>query len=536
MGSRGRAKRAAGGPAPRSATEPMLSAGHLGQLMWLHVRHLRTELAWWGYAFGTDLAERVDLMERIYQLYLVLIVGGSAFAAWSMLLARVEESFRLLGPVLVPLSSFLLAGAPVALSASRALAGLRSSPLKLTAPDAGHIASGTFTGPELALTSAVGPALGWGSALALAAFAAGSGLAAAGTGLDAGAAAALDGLAGAVAAVAADVVGYLGLRVPRRRRALRVGLGSAVVAVSLGALALAAFAVFGGGMWHLAPPADLAAISSFAPALTGGLAVLLIGSIGILALVARRADLIRAIEESGAFATLHGVRHLALTAPTVYRDLRRRYRMARRRPLRLVPAIGEGWAAPVSRSAVTHLRRWRDASRLLTVGLVLAPLGSVALTGGPHPVTLLVWGLLCIVSHGAVAELAGAFREDMRVRLVRDALPFSTRSLALLDGLVPTGVAVALFMLYLAAGAITVPGAVSAPAVGCGLLLIVCFSLAATLDAIEVPAARRRPSTAAGVLGTAVAAGVLSLAGPEAACLALLIAAAIMFGMLGKAA
>jgi len=211
------------------------------------------------------------------------------------------------------------------------------------------------------------------------------------------------------------------------------------------------------------PPVDPAALSALAPFLAGGLAVLLIGMLGILVLVARRADLIRAIEESGAFATLHGVRHLALTAPTVYRDLRRRYRMARHRPLRLVPAIGEGWAAPVSRSAVTHLRRWRDASRLLTVGLVLAPLGSVALTGGPHPVTLLVWGLLCIMSHGAVAELAGAFREDMRVRLVRDALPFSTRSLALLDGLVPTGAAVALFMLYLAAGALAVPGTASAP-------------------------------------------------------------------------
>ncbi|MBE6469792.1 MAG: hypothetical protein E7001_07600 [Coriobacteriaceae bacterium] len=120
MGSRGRSKRAAGVPAPRFAAEPMLDAGHLGQLMRLRLRHLRTELAWWGYAFGTDLAERADLLERIYQMYLVLIAGGSALAAWAMLLARVEESFRLLGPVLVPLFSFLLIGAGRAVRGPRA--------------------------------------------------------------------------------------------------------------------------------------------------------------------------------------------------------------------------------------------------------------------------------------------------------------------------------------------------------------------------------------------------------------------------------
>ncbi len=51
-------------------------------LLRLDVRHAADELRWAFWAAGTDLADERDAIDRIYQLYIVLIMMGAIASCW----------------------------------------------------------------------------------------------------------------------------------------------------------------------------------------------------------------------------------------------------------------------------------------------------------------------------------------------------------------------------------------------------------------------------------------------------------------------
>lgn len=506
-----------------------------GQLLWLKRRHARTELAWWGYACGMDIVEDRAWFDRVYQVYVVAIVGVSASMGWSALLDMVADRCAAAGPLMqLPLVCLLLF-LPVAAFLVAGLQAVGRPPFKLTDADAAFMASGAFETramaladglPRAALVAVVCAALGF--VLVAGAVAAGSG-----AGADAGALSAHITLGGEIAlavsvgiwsgaaAVVGSAIGYIRLRIVDDKFAHRFAFGAAAVLLMAAVTVLGAMAISG---WAGAALLILAqGTVAVLPFLVAG-AVLCVAAIGIASCVcAGNLDLARAVEESGAYASLYGVRRMAVAAPDVYKELRRRYRVSHRR-LRVTVPMGNGLLAPLSHAVQTHLRQFEGLPRLLLIGIVVAPLSAVVLLTRLPVFLLFAWGYLVFASVSAVRELSLAFCEDQRVRLVRDALPFSTLTLAVLDGLPACAVTMLLSLGAMAGLALLAPNAVQPICVALAALWVLTCSLAAALEGIEIPFRRRQPSCAMTLLAVLIVSGVLSLWTPGAVAIFLVAA------------
>lgn len=514
--------------------------GGLPQLTWLRLRHFRTDLAWWGYALGVDIDERSDIFDRLYYVYLTLIFGGCAVSSWAYALDRVQEAFSST-PALGLLAAAALGVLPVLVLVMRGLRALRESPVRFIAADAAFIATGSFSAPALALTMSVGPALKQGVAQGLIAYLLAFGAAVSGTAIAPLPAALTLAALSAAASLLGDALGCLRLSISRAgaRWAFRIGVSVALIAFALLSVIVSAsghlpapvpsFGITGASGSGLlpdvlaAPAAPVVAVVAFAVALA------------LLALSAIRMDLIGAIEESGLFAALFGVRRLALTDPGVYRDLVRRQRMSRRRRRGAAIPLGAGAGTLVRRALQSHLRQPMSIIHLTYLGAVLIPAGSLLIAARPQPPALIAWGLLLVMSRSAVGGLSLVFREDARVRLVRDMLPFGTRTLALMDGLLPAVFTCALSLAVIAGiGALAPWGpSILAPLVGLGFT--VCLALASAFDGIEIPRARHRPTALVGILGTVLSAGLFALVAPEVVPGVLAIVAVIYVTVLDRA-
>lgn len=114
------------------------------------------------------------------------------------------------------------------------------------------------------------------------------------------------------------------------------------------------------------------------------------------------------------------------------KDEARRRRVIRRKPvLRL--SKNEGIAAVFARSALSVARQREGWGLLAMAGGVIAPFGAIALSSSPNPVLLIGWMLLLQCSSRTVKEISRSFRDDTRLRAMRDRLPFSTLSLFVFD-------------------------------------------------------------------------------------------------------
>ena len=499
-----------------------------GQLLWLKRRHARTELAWWGYACGMDIVEDRAWFDRAYQVYVLVIVGISAAMGWSALLDMVADGCAAAGPLVQPPLFCLLLFLPVAAFLAAGLQAVGRPPFKLTDADAAFIASGAFETRAMALADGVPRAALTAAACTALGFVLVTGAVAADAGLDAGTLSAHIALGGKIAlamtvgiwsgaaAVAGSAIGYIRLRMVDGRCAHRFAFGAAAVLLMAVVAAFGAMAI---GRWAGAALLVLErGAVAVLPFMAAG-AVLYSAALGMVSCAcAGNLDMARAVEENGAYASLYGVRRMALSAPDVYKELRRRYRVSHRR-FRVTVPMGSGPLAPLSRAVQTHLRQFEGLPRLLLVGIVAAPLSAVVLSARLPVFLLFAWGYLLFSCVFAVRELSLAFCEDQRVRLVRDALPFSTLTLAVLDGLPACAAAMLLSLGTMAGLSLLVPGAVQPIGVVLAALWVLTCSLAAALEGIEIPFKRRQPSCAMTLLVVLIVSGVLSLGASGAVAL-----------------
>ena len=106
-------------------------------------------------------------------------------------------------------------------------------------------------------------------------------------------------------------------------------------------------------------------------------------------------------------------------------DYRRRCKLARRGPfLRLPQAAGP--AALVARAALSLVRQYEGLPALLMLGAGITPFGVSALLGGYGVAGPVFWLAMLVGLASTAREVTHAFRDDMRVRLVRDQLPYGT--------------------------------------------------------------------------------------------------------------
>ena len=474
-------------------------------LLWLRVRHARTALVRLVHAGGTDLVEDRGLGERAYQLYLAAIAAVWAALMWAALLDATAAAFAAAGPALSATALTLGLMAPVTVFAWAAVRALRTSPVKLARADIPFVAAGPLGMRAIAGTGCAVSMLGAAAAAALAGYVLGVGL---GSGLGAFAPPLACARAGArlVAAAAggAWALGAARLACPRgARRRGTVALALAAAAAALGAAVLAlgvppaAFAPGG-------PGAAVACAAGIAACAAEG---------GLLVLLAPRIDRASVIVENALYADLQPFGPLSPLDPQVVADYRRRRKLAARlaRGVRFRLPLASGAGALVSRAALSHLRQYGGLPSLLAFGASAALLGVLALAGVGGPVTFLFWLAALVMFPQGVREATRAFRDDLRVRLVRDRLPFGTLSLLVLDSLpgfaAASAVSCAVVALALPAGF----------PLAAGLALAVLVNAAAVLccglDAVSLFPGGPRPFYEAGALVLVAATGALSLAG-----------------------
>lgn len=123
------------------------------------------------------------------------------------------------------------------------------------------------------------------------------------------------------------------------------------------------------------------------------------------------------------------------------KDEKRRARVIRRKPLLGLPK-SEGAAAIIGRAALSVARQREGWPLLVAAGAAIAPFGAYAVSSGSNPILLILWLFVLQKSARAVREIARPFADDMRIRTIRDSLPFRTRTLFALDSL--PGLAMAL--------------------------------------------------------------------------------------------
>lgn len=480
---------------------------------------------------GVDIVEDRDWFDRIYQVYVVAILGVCLFMGWAAVLDVVGGAFVATGPVVagtVAGATILLL--PFVMFALAALGALRQPAFKLTTPDVAFVANGVFDTRAIALVNAFPHAATVTVLCALVAFLALDGAAEAVAGLaglswrDSMALAIAVGFASAAVAELGRGVGYVRLRLGLRsfacRAAFAVGVLALVICVLAGGLSLTV--AYASSLF----PTVVASVSSLSVMVVASLFALVFIITVVCLVFARDLDLACAIEESGAYAALYGVRHLAFGAPDVYRELRRRYRISHRR-LRPTISLAPGSLAPVARALQTYLRQFEGLPRLAFVGAVLCPASAFMLTAKIPPFLLFSYVYLLFVSVSAIRELSLAFRADQGIRLVRDALPFNTLRLAMLDGLPATAFVLALSLLVTGPLAALLPGLLSPSAIILVVLFPLFLSLAAALDGIEFSRSARRLSSGMAVLIVAIATACSSLWLPDALILVLM--AAILY-------
>lgn len=486
-------------------------SGGLRALVRLERRHVRASARFLLFAAGADIDEERDLLDRAYQLYLLIFVAVSLVLSFAQILDLAGQLREGLGvAVSARLAHLLLVLAPAAGLVAWGVSDLRETPLRLTAPDITWLARVVRPEelfavrllrdlPVIALVSALGGAL-LGE------------IASAHLGLWAAMCVALM-LAARLFAL--DTALPRSVAEPHRRRAATV-VAYVIVAASGLALLLAA--------------APLAALLPRALSLgVYSVVVVLLADLLLLGMAGNKscyADMAFVIDDNELYAARRSMRFLALADAGAYKEACRRRRAQRHRRPRRTWRFRPGRLAPVSHALASLARRPSALLGLFSVGGFLVPMGTLVMTLRPGAGVTLCWLVCACLSLCEPLELGHVFREDCRNRLVRSLLPFGRLELLVLDALP------ALVVTLAASGAV---GGVTAAAVGADPVTVVllCCALDVLLAlscGLDDPAA---PVRLGSVLVTGFAFSVLALVvvglasllgtAPALACAALLV-------------
>lgn len=403
-------------------------------LLRLDVRHAADELRWAFWAAGTDLADERDAIDRIYQLYIVLIMMGAIASCWLFALDTVRSAGAGLTGISASICILALHLAPLVALALKADEALRGCPVHMTAADIAWLSRSIPKGlwvassvtKNLVANAAVAACCGY----LLGTF----GESAIGT-QAAIAVAALMCLGTPIGAALGNAAGLARMTAPRRRRLAAVAI-----------LAMGAAGCWGlGGLMETILRANMLAPVTLPPQ-TGALCASAC-AMGIAPLVtaARAARMDRIIDANSLYADMHSLRHLRIApgggAP--YRKLLRIRRLEARR-FKSVINIGSGMLAPVSRAFISHVRQPMPLlSAALFWGVVIIPWYAVLATTAHHFMMNLVWLVLAIQGMESAREVTRVFTEDCRNRIIRDALPFGRIRLLLADSVLAASILVA---------------------------------------------------------------------------------------------
>lgn len=504
----------------------------LASLLWLQARHLRSELNFYLWAAGADLDDARDLTDRIYLLYLALIVGGNVIACWMWLLGMVEggagdfAAYAAAFPSGLSQLAALVLAAPVACGVLWSVRSAWRSPWAPSAPDIIWLAqTGIGTGPwaltELLPRAIVAGVVGGVPGYLFAAFfqvACGAAHSEVPSCLAFAVAVAL---AISAARAMSWAIGMVRMRAGSRHR-----LPLSIATIAAGTCALGAAGL---GMPMLARAADTMLLHApgnpSAPIIA--CAIIALAAIGLAVALAALLPRTALTREAGVDVDLYAVRRMAVYNPSLYRDLVRRSRQARRAPIGRMPG-GAGNRAILARALISTLRRYDTWLRIIGVGAVLSPSG-VALLGGSLAPTAAALGLMGGEAGGRVlgaamwimfalrsAELPRAvsrvFLDDERNRFMRDHLPVSSPVLLALD-------AAPAFILYALASCIVAAfggyaGMQTGPSLVCMLALDIMFALCGALDAADARPRRLHLSCEAAIAVCGIVLAVLSACVP----------------------
>lgn len=362
--------------------------------------------------------------DRAYQLYLLAIM-----LAWFVLMAAalvdaVAGAFAAAGIEACAWAMRVVLLVPAAVLLRGGIAGVRTSPLKLSHPDIAYLAASPVSARALVGVAVAVQVLTGG----VAAFALGLLL---GVGLESAGALALPpaatGIAIAVlvaAAMAARwIAGVARLASGRWRGRDAVLAAGTLVALCLGWTA----AVLGAEGAALLSPATFVALA-------GSAAVAGVAAAVALAVLAPRVNMTAVIDESSLHADLCRFDALSPLDREKIAEYQRRRRFAERK-LRFELPSREGRAALVAHAALSHLRQYDGIPSLILHGFLVVPLGVLALLDVGGPVLFLFWLQALVMMPVGVREATRTFRDDMRNRLVRDRLPFGVLELLAFDSL-----------------------------------------------------------------------------------------------------
>lgn len=492
-----------------------MSAGMIALLARLEVRHMRSDLRFLFFAAGTDIDDDRDLMERAYQLYVLVFLIAVAALSWGQVMHVVASARDAMGAAPAgALACAAFAFGPALALAGWSLSGLRETPLRLDAPDMAWL-SRVARPEELLLVRIAKLVACW---LVFGALA-GALLGVLASATSVVAWAAVFAPVAASVRVASLLAGLVRSAAPRSvRTAVAAVAGAVAVLASLALAATLVGALFGLGLM-------LAAVAFASAAALASLCLLL----------ASRADMAFVVDDSELFAARRSLRFLALVDAGAYREACRRSRVRRRRgPLR-TRRFRAGRGALVSHALTSLVREPSSALPLLTWAVLLVPLGALLMVSQPPVGVLLSWLLSIAFSVREPLALARVFREDCRNRLVRSMLPFGALELLLLDSLpaLCASVIASGVVCWLAAG---VTGASPLAAIALAALLNVVLMLSCGFDD-PLRAARGgslRLSAPAASLVSLVVVAACSFVGPQVALVAAAAIAALLAARLAS--
>lgn len=470
-------------------------------VLWLKVRHLRTELVRHAYVTGSDLLEDNSASDRTYQAYIIGFVGVVIVVLWAFLLDQVRGALLALPSTIHfgVLQSFMLM--PLFVLCFAAIYYLRSFPLKLAAPDISFLASSSLGQSSLFAVNAfwalitpliVGFLVGYllGVALesvlhvptlviALAFFGA---------------------VAAALVFLLAWIIGVLRLLMPPKKRVLY----SVAVVVGIS---------FIGGFVSLLT-ADYVAVGEIVLTavvegkflfIVAGLALLVALLIFLLRGFAQKINMTSVIEENALHIELYPLRHMSLYDASGYEAIKRRVRLSAKKPKKTL-VFKDGKRALLSRSVLSYCRQYWGMSAILVWSIVFVPVGVLLLLGFAHPTYYALWlGFLLIVPNGP-KELTRVFKDDARNQMLYSHIPFNSLWIVILDSLFPF--LVSSILSVVAVGIVSVVfGANLFWSIALAILLNCVLVLCGALDGVKPTPSRFRLSYEAGLIRFALVTG-----------------------------
>lgn len=238
---------------------------------------------------------------------------------------------------------------------------------------------------------------------------------------------------------------------------------------------------------------------------------IVIAAISAFALTVKRNDSTVLIQKLSRSAKLHELDCLVQADPMQYHEMRRRARMAQRKPRFHLPDY-EGSRMIVARACLSHVRQIEGLRDTLVWGSLVAFLAQLMI--GQHAVGFLLMGLIAVLAFwNSGRYLTQVFRDDCRNRLIGDHLPYSREKLLVLDSLP------ALFLTTLVSAVLILIFASDPSDLIWSLLLAFVLNVVTVLsggfDAIETDG-RWRISFELGLLAFLFIVGPLSLLGSPA--------------------